>query len=121
VVIFSAAVPLQWGIKHLNEQWPEYWAEIFRRKGFYAVDCLRKKIWNNSKVEYWYAQNTIIYARKEVIESNSRMLAEFQNTNPKVLSVVHPRKYLLLAKHANILFRLLPDSLLFKIKRYFKA
>src|SRR5438874_4807793 len=28
-VLFSAAVPQQGGTDHVNEQWPDYWAELF--------------------------------------------------------------------------------------------
>ena len=29
-VLFSAAVPFQYGTNHVNEQWPEYWSILFR-------------------------------------------------------------------------------------------
>ena len=35
-VLFSAAIPQQGGINHVNEQWPAYWAAQFRAHGF---DC----------------------------------------------------------------------------------
>src|SRR4029077_19644174 len=40
VVLFSAAAPYQGGAQHVNEQWPEYWAKLFSRKGYLPVDCL---------------------------------------------------------------------------------
>lgn len=30
-VLFSAAIPYQGGTDHINEQWPSWWAELFRR------------------------------------------------------------------------------------------
>src|SRR5262245_27058351 len=39
VVLFSAAIPLQGGVNHVNEQWPEYWAGLFRDRGFVPIDC----------------------------------------------------------------------------------
>lgn len=33
-VLFSAAVPHQGGTGHVNEQWPEYWAQLFAARGF---------------------------------------------------------------------------------------
>lgn len=62
-VIFSAAIPGQGGISHLNEQWPDYWAKLFLEQKFAAVDSLRLQIWNNPEVTWWYAQNVIIYER----------------------------------------------------------
>lgn len=67
VVLFSAAIPHQGGAHHVNEQWPDYWEEHFRRHGFvaYPADGFtvvrgaaaqrerldKKKLWNN----YYYA------------------------------------------------------------------
>jgi hypothetical protein len=31
VVLFSAAITFQVGNQHLNGQWPDYWATLFRR------------------------------------------------------------------------------------------
>src|SRR2546425_4565430 len=64
VVLFSAAVPLQGGENHLNEQWPEYWARLFRARGYVMIDCLRERVWTNSNVEPWYAQNIFVYVRQ---------------------------------------------------------
>ena len=33
-ILFSAAVPFQSGVHHVNEQWPEFWAIQFRARGF---------------------------------------------------------------------------------------
>src|SRR5262249_36128871 len=65
VILFSAAAPFQGGENHVNEQWPDYWVKYFQSKGYEAIDCLRKKIWQNSKVEWWYAQNTLMFVRRD--------------------------------------------------------
>lgn len=62
VVLFSAAVPLQGGVDHVNEQWPEYWADHFTRHGYVAIDCLRRKIWRDEQVAWFYAQNLLLTA-----------------------------------------------------------
>ena len=46
VVLFSAAVPGQGGTEHVNEQWPSYWAQLFRERGYLPVDCLRRHLWD---------------------------------------------------------------------------
>jgi len=33
VVLFSAAIPLQGGTEHVNEQWQSYWAKLFAEHG----------------------------------------------------------------------------------------
>ena len=34
VILFSAAIPLQGGTNHLNEQWPDYWTQKSEQEGF---------------------------------------------------------------------------------------
>jgi SAM-dependent methyltransferase len=93
VVLFSAAIPFQGGTSHVNEQWPEYWAGIFRKRGYVPIDCVRRHIWHDPRVEWWYAQNILVYASEEGLRRNPR-LAECGDAGMS-LSIVHPRKYLL--------------------------
>jgi len=44
LVLFSAAIPYQGGINHVNEQWQNYWNNIFAEFGYIGIDCIRKKI-----------------------------------------------------------------------------
>ncbi len=94
VILFSAAIPFQGGINHFNEQWPDYWADLFKENGFLPIDCIRTKVWSNKKVNWVYAQNCLLYAEKKVIEDNDRLLVEYQMNNRNNLSIVHPAKYL---------------------------
>lgn len=64
VVLFSAAVPFQYGTDHINEQWPEFWAILFRSQGFDCFDFLRNELWADAGTEWWYAQNALVFARK---------------------------------------------------------
>jgi SAM-dependent methyltransferase len=59
-VIFSAAVPGQGGTGHLNEQWPDYWAELFNEAGFAINSTFRLDIWADDRIENWYRQNLLI-------------------------------------------------------------
>ena len=65
VVLFFAAVPYQGGTNHLNENWLEFWASIFKGFDFYPIDIIREKIWDDPNVCYWYKQNIMIFAKKE--------------------------------------------------------
>lgn len=58
-VLFSAAIPGQGGVDHVNEQPPEYWARLFSDNGFTVSGALRWEIWNNINVEPWYRQNLL--------------------------------------------------------------
>jgi hypothetical protein len=62
-ILFSAAIPGQGGQNHLNEQWPSYWQEKFRKHGFFCHDIIRPWIWGNDKIDWWYRQNIILVSR----------------------------------------------------------
>lgn len=59
-VLFSAAIPFQGGVGHVNEQWQEYWAGLFKRQGFGPVKK-QPNIRNNSEIDLWYRQNIVLY------------------------------------------------------------
>jgi SAM-dependent methyltransferase len=94
VILFSAAIPFQGGTGHLNEQWPDYWAALFRCHRFVPVDCLRKRIWQNDDVQAWYAQNTLLFVDHRHLENQPRLKREHELTVASQLSVVHPKLYL---------------------------
>lgn len=81
-VLFSAAIPGQGGRHHLNEQWPNYWADLFAEFGFKCYDLLRPRIWENPRVLWYYAQNCLIFARAASLEQ--------WGDAAKPLSLVHP-------------------------------
>lgn len=63
VVLFSAAIPGQGGVGHINEQWPAYWVEKFATHGMAASGALRWQVWDDPRVENWYAANMLVFAR----------------------------------------------------------
>jgi SAM-dependent methyltransferase len=65
VVLFSAAIPLQGGDFHINEQWPSYWIAKFAARGFRVFDPIRPRIVGDSRVAYWYRQNLPMFASDE--------------------------------------------------------
>ena len=93
-VLFSAAIPFQGGVNHLNEQWPDVWASLFGQHSYMPIDFIRKRVWKNETVDWWYAQNTILFVHPCLLESSSVLRTERERTNPDQLSLVHPRKYL---------------------------
>jgi hypothetical protein len=60
-VLFSAAVPGQGGENHINEQPLAYWRDIFRRRGYVAIDYLRPLLANHAAVEPSYRYNIMLY------------------------------------------------------------
>ena len=103
VVVFSAAIPFQGGTEHVNEQWPEYWAEKFAARGFIAIDLLRPRLWNDPRVECYYAQNVVVYAKPEAVSANPRLREWGGSGLP--FGAVHPKQYLGLVDPAQQTFR----------------
>jgi SAM-dependent methyltransferase len=94
VVLFSAAIPFQGGINHVNEQWPDYWAALFAEQNFLPVDCIRPRIWRHPDVvlkSYHNAQNLILFVASEHLDQNSALAREQARTSTDQLAIVHPR------------------------------
>ncbi|MFL5627094.1 MAG: methyltransferase domain-containing protein [Ktedonobacteraceae bacterium] len=94
IILFSAAIPYQGGTSHLNEQWPEYWADLFKQHGFVPVDALRRGIWHDREVPFWYRQNMLFFCTEEALASNEKLAEAYKITDPAGLSMVHPELYL---------------------------
>lgn len=88
VVLFSAAIPGQGGRRHVNEQWPAYWQNLFQKQRYSAYDCIRPRIWNERQVDWWYRQNTVLYVADAVAARFS-----LPSKTAEVLSLVHPELY----------------------------
>lgn len=102
VVLFSAAIPYQGGLNHVNEQWPEYWVKLFAKKDYVSIDCIRKKIWGKD-VGWWYKQNTFLFVKKEKLAANNKLQKELEQTEELPLSIVHPKLYLRNAEDKSII------------------
>lgn len=94
VILFGAAIPFQGGTLHINEQWPEYWAELFQANGYTCCDAIRRHVWNSSSCAYYYAQNTFLYVKSSELSKYPALDLIAKDTNPSVLSSVHPKKWM---------------------------
>ncbi|MFN4228302.1 class I SAM-dependent methyltransferase [Parvibaculum sp.] len=94
IVLFSAAIPNQGGVHHVNEQWQSYWACLFAKRGFHPVDIVRPEVWANDNVRWWYAQNILLYVSERVLASNVEIGRLHDQRRDFPLDVVHPQKYL---------------------------
>lgn len=81
VVLFSAAIPHQQGVGHVNEQWPDYWVTRFASCGFQIVDRIGLRFWDETSMPSFYAQNMFLFAEREYVE-NTPMLAAARNRSP---------------------------------------
>jgi SAM-dependent methyltransferase len=93
VVLFSAAIPNQPGEHHVNCQWPAYWADLFAEHGHLVIDTLRFELWNDSRIDWWYRQNIMIYACGEQLGRWPRLAAMHDHRLSKPLSLVHPEMF----------------------------
>lgn len=92
-VLFSAAIPFQGGTNHINEQWPDYWAELFRAEGFSPLDFIRPQIWDSPDIPMWYRQNILLYVRDTQMHRIDSEAVAAGATGEAPLSVVHPELY----------------------------
>lgn len=91
VIVFSAAIPRQGGHDHQNEQWPAYWAHLFAEHDYVAVDALRLPFWHDDAVEWWYAQNMIVYMTRtaQAAYADARLPVDASSADP-LPALVHP-------------------------------
>src|ERR1035437_1873852 len=85
-ILFSAAIPYQGGLRHLNEQYPSYWQKKFSKYDYAFYDIIRPKIWNDKEVKVWYKQNSFIVANKD-----SLIAKQFKPND--WLDIVHPELF----------------------------
>lgn len=87
LIFFSAAVPGQGGTSHVNEQWPDYWEQLFLKHEFLMLDPIRPIIWQDNRVDFTYRQNMFLFARKDIVGTSTELsrLAEIKND----LTLIH--------------------------------
>lgn len=82
-ICFSAAIPLQGGVEHVNERWQDEWASMFAGHGYRCVDLVRRQVWDDPAVMPWYAQNMLVYVAPGIELSGDDL----------PLRLVHPVRY----------------------------
>jgi|688.fasta_scaffold548875_2 hypothetical protein len=66
IVLFSAAVPNQKGVGHINEQNHSYWHNKFEELGYKMFDGFKPLLFNhNHVIKYFHIQNMFIYYKDE--------------------------------------------------------
>jgi SAM-dependent methyltransferase len=94
VVCFSAAIPMQSGVGHVNEQWATYWVRHFAKRRYAVVDAIRPAVWSSERVAMWYAQNSLLFVEEAVIERSPALARAHDATHLEQLNVVHPSLFL---------------------------
>jgi SAM-dependent methyltransferase len=97
-IVFSAAIPGQGGTNHVNEQFPEFWADLFLKRGFKLEWDPRIEIWSNRRIAPWYRQNLIVYRKYHspqltpeypALLHHPEIFPEFQNFSQRVFGLLH--------------------------------
>lgn len=118
-VLFSAAIPLQGGVSHINERWQDFWASAFAEHGFDCHDVIRPGLWTDRRVAVWYRQNTLLFLSRDHPARDAVRQAAQQA--PRPVSVVHPELFPLGFNMDNkpLLLRLLYWSFARDVRRRF--
>lgn len=101
VVLFSAAIPDQGGHHHVNEQWPEYWADLFATQGYRPVDAIRLAVWNDPDVCWWYKQNIMLFATDAALADHAALKAAADAAPSPPPSLVHPEVFEQMTRRAD--------------------
>lgn len=115
VVMFGAALRFQGGTRHLNEQWPGYWIERFRDRGFTCFDVIRPLVWNNADVPFYYKQNTYIFVRE--VSTTAAIRETLQEVHHELyrrsgeFCFIHPDKWAEIASYDRVNFDIMMPKL----------
>lgn len=90
VVLFSAAIPWQGGVNHINERWQSYWAGLFTARGYHVIDGVRAALWTERDVPVPWRQNMLIYAHADGLRRWPRLADALARHPAPLLDVVHP-------------------------------
>lgn len=101
-IAFSAAIPGQGGVDHVNEQFPEFWASLFKLHGFIPVDILRPQIWHNKKVEWWYRQNLLLFINENAINKHPVLRESIEKSREYTLTQIHPELFFRLSYYRRL-------------------
>jgi SAM-dependent methyltransferase len=90
-ILFSAAVPGQGGVLHVNEQPLGYWVGKFARHGLVVVDVLRPLFWADDDIGPCYRQNIVMFAGSARAAAIRDAAARMFGAPAAPLDVVHPQ------------------------------
>lgn len=93
-VFFGAAVPGQGGVNHLNEQWQDYWVELFAEHGYRAVDAVRPNFWSDGSLPIHYRQNPFLFLSDPAWERFVQADGAPADLTPWPVKLVHPDMHL---------------------------
>ncbi len=119
VIVFGAAIPLQGGYGHINEQWPSWWRDHFAALGYQPFDLVRPAHWSDSAIHYWYRQNIFVYVNSANVRA-IKLAGEAGGGASALFDAVHPEKFAEVASYQSLslkrLLRRLPSWIAMRIR-----
>ena len=89
LILFSAAIPGQGGVNHVNEQWPSFWRQQFSRWEYRLFDPVRRFIYGERRIPWWYRQNLVLYASRSAVTQYSALSAMAIQIDDPVCEWIH--------------------------------
>lgn len=86
IILFSAAMPSQGGINHVNEQFLSYWVQKFAIHDYLMYDVFRGMFWNEINVQWWYKQNIVLFVKRGTKIGDP-------SDAPRVVDMIHPELF----------------------------
>jgi len=93
VVLFSAAIPGQGGVNHVNEQWPRYWRERFAERGWVMLDLIRPRIRSDPRIAWYIRQNIVLFASQAWLELHPNLNRDIHDASCQAGGWVHDGLY----------------------------
>jgi SAM-dependent methyltransferase len=84
VILFSAAIPGQGGVNHINERYLSYWVKLFSARDYVLLDIIRPTLWNDERCDWWYRQNTVLFVHKDNPLSRLRITTGIDYIHPQL-------------------------------------
>ena len=85
-IIFSAALPNQWGQNHINEQTPMYWEKLFNKQWYKMYDVFRHIFWEDQDIFWRYKQNMFLILKEWI-----NLPTGLEEKTPRY--IIHPELY----------------------------
>ena len=90
IVLFSAAIPNQGGLEHINEQRPAFWRSLFEKRQYCFIDAIRPKIVFDQTIPHWFRQNLYLYVHEDSLHKLN-LTPECYSFIPDEYEIVHTR------------------------------
>lgn len=90
IVLFSAALPGQYGVHHVNERYISYWIEKFSDRQYQCFDIMRPHFWWDHDIDLDYRQNMMIFVKQNADGVNETLVGKLRSMETHIYDIAHP-------------------------------